>query len=108
MSADTENVDRQPSLAGGAARAPRAIRHVPQTSWWVHVGGARRLKSCPANKGLRSAVEDCLNGDGIPDATALIERAKALASSGGIDPLADLSKDRVYPFRVARIGSSPD
>ena len=47
---------------------------------------------------LSQAFEDCLNGRGIPDARALIERAKALASSGGIDPLADLSKDRVYLF----------
>ena len=47
---------------------------------------------------LSQAFEDCLNGRGIPDDTALIERAKALVSSSGIDPLTDLSKDRVYLF----------
>ena len=49
-------------------------------------------------KNLSQAFEDCLNGHGIPDATALIARAKALAKAGEIDPLADLSKDRVYLF----------
>ena len=43
---------------------------------------------------LSQAFEDCLNGHGIPDATALVERAKGLAKAGEIDPLADLSKDR--------------
>ena len=37
-------------------------------------------------------------GSGIPDATALVERAKGLAKAGEIDPLADLSKDRIYLF----------
>ena len=46
-------------------------------------------------KNLSQAFEDCLNGHGIPDATALVERAKGLAKAGEIDPLADLSKDRV-------------
>jgi len=49
-------------------------------------------------KNLSQAFEDCLNGHGIPDATALLERAKALAKAGAIDPLADLSNDRVYLF----------
>ena len=49
-------------------------------------------------KNLSQAFEDCLNGSGIPDATALVERAKSLAKAGRIDPLADLSKERVYLF----------
>jgi poly(3-hydroxybutyrate) depolymerase len=49
-------------------------------------------------KNISQAFEDCLNGRGIPDATALVERAKGLAKAGEIDPLADLSKDRVYLF----------
>ena len=49
-------------------------------------------------KNLSQAFEDCLNGHGIPDATALVERAKGLAKAGEIDPLADLSKDRIYLF----------
>jgi hypothetical protein len=49
-------------------------------------------------KNLSQAFEDCLNGRGIPDATALVERTKGLAKAGRIDPLADLSKDRVYLF----------
>ena len=52
----------------------------------------------PIAKNISQAFEECLNGSGIPDPTALVERAKALASSGGIDPLANLSKDRVYLF----------
>ena len=47
---------------------------------------------------ISQAFEDCLNGPSIPDATALVERAKGLAKAGRIDPLADLSKDRVYLF----------
>jgi poly(3-hydroxybutyrate) depolymerase len=49
-------------------------------------------------KNISQAFEHCLNGRGIPDATALVERAKGLAKAGEIDPLADLSKDRVYLF----------
>jgi poly(3-hydroxybutyrate) depolymerase len=49
-------------------------------------------------KNLSQAFEDCLNGHGIPDATTLVERAKGLAKAGEIDPLADLSKDRIYLF----------
>jgi poly(3-hydroxybutyrate) depolymerase len=47
---------------------------------------------------ISQAFENCLNGRGIPDATALVERAKELAKAGEIDPLADVSKDRVYLF----------
>ena len=47
---------------------------------------------------LSQAFEDCLNGRGLPDTGALVERAKGLAAAGEIDPLADLSKDRVYLF----------
>ena len=58
MSADTENVDRQPSLAGGAARAPRAIRHVPQTrplGSWAHAVTSEKPTTCiPAGVGPRS------------------------------------------------------
>jgi len=35
-------------------------------------------------KNLSQAFEDCLNGSGIPDATALVERAKGLAKAGGL------------------------
>ena len=49
-------------------------------------------------KNLSQAFEDCLNGRGLPDTAALVERAKGLAAAGEIDPLADLSKDRVYLF----------
>jgi poly(3-hydroxybutyrate) depolymerase len=52
----------------------------------------------PIAQNLSQAFEECLNGRGIPDATALVERAKGLAKAGEIDPLADLSKDRVYLF----------
>ena len=47
---------------------------------------------------LSQAFEECLNGRGIPNTAALVERAKGLAAAGEIDPLADLSKDRVYLF----------
>lgn len=49
-------------------------------------------------KNLSHAFEDCLNGRGIPDASALVDRAKELAKAGAIDPLADLSNDRVHLF----------
>ena len=62
MSADTENVDREPSVAGGVGRAPRAIQTRSTNILVVHVGGARRLKSCPANKGLRSPVAPGCSG----------------------------------------------
>jgi poly(3-hydroxybutyrate) depolymerase len=47
---------------------------------------------------LSKAFEDCLNGGGIPDVSTLVELTKELAKAGAIDPLADLSKDRVYLF----------
>ena len=49
-------------------------------------------------KNISQAFEQCLNGSGIPDPTDLVERAKGLAKAGEIDPLSDLSKDRVYLF----------
>jgi len=41
---------------------------------------------------LSQAFEECLNGRGIPNTAALVERAKGLAAAGEIDPIADLSK----------------
>ena len=71
----------------------------------IVAGGPYRCAEGQANsflpaiaKNISQAFEECLNGRGIPDATALVERAKLLATAGEIDPLADLSKDRVYLF----------
>ena len=40
----------------------------------------------------------CLNGKGIPDIVALVQRAKDLAKVGQVDPLRHLKKSRVYLF----------
>jgi poly(3-hydroxybutyrate) depolymerase len=58
---------------------------------------ANGLMPTAANN-LTLAFKDCINGEGLPDATALLGQAKKLANTGGIDPLADLSKDRIYLF----------
>jgi poly(3-hydroxybutyrate) depolymerase len=47
---------------------------------------------------LSQAFENCLNGRGIPNTAALLERARVLAAAGEIDPLTNLSKDRIYLF----------
>jgi poly(3-hydroxybutyrate) depolymerase len=48
---------------------------------------------------LATALNRCMSTFiGAPDADALLERARALASEGRIDPLADLADDRVYLF----------
>jgi poly(3-hydroxybutyrate) depolymerase len=49
-------------------------------------------------KNISQAFEQCLNGSAIPNPTDLVERARGLAKAGEIDPLSDLSKDRVYLF----------
>jgi poly(3-hydroxybutyrate) depolymerase len=47
---------------------------------------------------LAQAFGKCLNGKGIPDPKSLVDRSKQLAQDGKIDPLARLSKDRVFLF----------
>jgi poly(3-hydroxybutyrate) depolymerase len=47
---------------------------------------------------ISRALENCLNGEGIPNAAALVARAKQLAGRGAIDPLNGLIGDRVYLF----------
>ena len=47
---------------------------------------------------LSQVFENCLNGRGIPNTAALIQRATMLAAAGEIDPLSNLSKDRIYLF----------
>jgi hypothetical protein len=43
-------------------------------------------------------MSDKLRSEGIPNVTALAERAKALARDGKIDPLEGLKSDKVYLF----------
>jgi poly(3-hydroxybutyrate) depolymerase len=43
-------------------------------------------------------MSDKLRSEGIPNVTALAERAKALAKDGKIDPLEGLKSDKVYLF----------
>jgi poly(3-hydroxybutyrate) depolymerase len=47
---------------------------------------------------LEGCMSDKLRSDGIPNISALAERAKALASDGKIDPLEGLKNEKVYLF----------
>jgi hypothetical protein len=47
---------------------------------------------------LKGCMSDKLRSEGIPNVTALAERAKALARDGKIDPLEGLKSDKVYLF----------
>jgi poly(3-hydroxybutyrate) depolymerase len=47
---------------------------------------------------LEGCMSDKLRSEGIPNVTALAERAKALARDGKIDPLEGLKSDKVYLF----------
>jgi len=47
---------------------------------------------------LEGCMSDKLRSEGIPNVTALAERAKALAKDGKIDPLEGLKSDKVYLF----------
>jgi poly(3-hydroxybutyrate) depolymerase len=47
---------------------------------------------------LEGCMSDKLRSEGIPNVTALAERARALARYGKIDPLEGLKSDRVYLF----------
>jgi hypothetical protein len=43
-------------------------------------------------------MADKLRSSGVPDVSALAQRAKNLAEDGKVDPVNGLSKDRVYLF----------
>jgi poly(3-hydroxybutyrate) depolymerase len=47
---------------------------------------------------LEGCMSDKLRSEGIPNVTALAERAKALAKDGKIDPLEGLKSEKVYLF----------
>lgn len=52
-----------------------------------------------AEGGLEAALQRCMmTGMGEPDPEALLAAATTLAKSGAIDPLANLTDDRVYVF----------
>ena len=77
--------------AGIVAGGPFGCAETPGTGLMPTVArnSARALEGCMSDK-LRSS--------GIPDVAALVQQAKDLAEAGSIDPLAGLTKDRVYLF----------
>lgn len=88
------------TVSGLSSGAYMAVQfHVANSS---RIYGAGVVAGGPyfcAEGSLATALNRCMNTFmGVPDAAALVSRARALGNEGRIDPLPGLSDDRVYLF----------
>jgi hypothetical protein len=61
--------------------------------------GRRFASRCQnVNRALEGCMADKLRSEGIPNIPELMERAKALANDGKIDPLEGLKSEKIYLF----------